>query len=368
MFAIHKTLPSAIRTKSKRGMTLDPTWSCPTSFNVAAEHVTLLHGEGGRASRDFLRKFIHSRFPPRESALFDASRLPALSGAMAFTTDSFVVSPLFFPGGDIGKLAVIGTANDLAVTGARPLWLSLALIIEEGFSLATLERILDSIVVTAETVGVQVVTGDTKVVPKGCADGLFINTTGIGQCLPGFVSDSRALTPGDVLLVSGPIGQHGLAVLATRERFEMQSPLVSDCGSLWPVVHALYDAGIPCRALRDATRGGVAAVLHEWAADCGYSLGVDQQQIPVTAEVRGLSELLGMDPLFVANEGTMLVAVPEAAADQAIQVLRSVPISQHAQRIGRVEPKSIVPVSIRRTLSRPIPLDEPLGALLPRIC
>lgn len=344
------------------------TWHCPTNLGPGTDRVSLLHGEGGRGSRDFVQKLILQRFP-QVAGMADAMRLPKVSGALAFTTDSFVVTPLFFPGGDIGKLAVIGTANDLAVAGARPQWLSLSLIIEEGFSIATLEQILDSVVESAKVCGVQIVTGDTKVVPKGCADGLFINTSGIGECLPGFVSDAKTITPGDVLLVSGPIGQHGLAVLATREGFEMQSPMVSDCGALWPAVLALHQTGVPCKALRDATRGGVAAVLHEWAADSGCSLRIDQKQIPLSNEARGLSELLGMDPLFVANEGTMLVAVPESFVDEALRALRSVPISQHAQRIGQVESKkSNVPVSVLRTFARPVPLDEPQGAILPRIC
>ncbi len=345
-----------------------PTWHCPTNTGVGSDRVSLLLGEGGRGSRDFLRQQITGRFPKVHAAFADAVHLPNVPGRLAFTTDSFVVSPLFFPGGDIGKLAVIGTANDLAVSGAKPRWLSLSLIIEEGFSIKVLEQILDSIAATAELVGMQVVTGDTKVVPAGCVDGLFINTSGIGECVPGFVSNTSTLAPGDVLLVSGPVAQHGLAVLATRERFEMHSPLVSDCGSLWPAVQTLIEAQIPFKALRDATRGGVAAVLHEWAADCGHSLCVDQNQFPLTDEVRGLSELLGMDPLFIANEGTMLVAVPEIYVEPALTALRAVRISQDAARVGRVEPKSIVPVSVRRTLSRPVPLDEPMGALLPRIC
>lgn len=344
------------------------TWHCPTNTGVGSDRVSLLHGEGGRSSRDFLRQKILTRFPYVAAALADATRLPRVHGPLAFTTDSFVVSPLFFPGGDIGKLAVIGTANDLAVSGAKPRWLSLSLIIEEGFSLTVLERILDSIANTADLVGMQVVTGDTKVVPTGCADGLFINTSGIGECLAEFTSNAKTLTPGDVLLISGPIGQHGLAVLATRERFEMQCPLVSDCGDLWPAVQALHNAQIPCKALRDATRGGVAAVLHEWAADSNLSLCVDQKQFPLSPEVRGLSELLGMDPLFVANEGTMLLAVPEAFVEQALKALRSVPISKNAARVGWVEAKNIVPVSVLRTFARPVPLDEPMGAVLPRIC
>jgi hydrogenase expression/formation protein HypE len=341
---------------------------CPTSFATQSDRVTLLDGEGGRASRDFLRQRIWGRFAAGAASPSDAAILAGGPGDWAFTTDSFVVSPLFFPGGDIGKLSVIGTANDLSVVGAKPKWMSLSLIIEEGFSLITLDQILDSIADTATNIGVSVVTGDTKVVPTGCADGLFINTSGIGQCRPGITRGSSTLEPGDVLLVSGPIGQHGLAVLATRERFEMHSPLVSDCASLWPAVEALQNAGVPYKALRDATRGGVAAVLHEWANDCGYSLCIEQNLIPISTEVRGLSELLGMDPLFVANEGTMVVAVPEVAVNAALAALHSVSIGRQAQRIGWVEARNMAPVTVLRTFARRIPLDEPLGAMLPRIC
>lgn len=344
------------------------TWLCPTISDTETNRVSLAHGEGGRGSRDFLRQRILSRFPQVAANMADAASLAVGHSRLAFTTDSFVVSPLFFPGGDIGKLAVIGTANDLAVSGAKPMWFSLSLIIEEGFSIAVLDRILDSIAKTADELEVTIVTGDTKVVPRGCVDGLFINTSGVGVSLPGCVSDAKTLQPGDVLLVSGPIAQHGFAVLASREKFEMQSGLTSDCGPLWPAVAALYAANIPAKAMRDATRGGIAAVLHEWATECGHSLCIDQNQVPVTPEVQGMSELLGIDPLFVANEGTMLIAVPESAADSALDVLRSVPISRLSKRIGFVESRQIAPVSVIRTLKRRIPLDEPLGAMLPRIC
>jgi len=343
-------------------------FQCPVPIDQEAG-VTLAQGEGGRASRDFLRRHIVSRFPRLQaSGLNDGACLPTSSGTWVLATDSFVVSPLFFPGGDIGKLAVVGTANDLAMMGARPQWLSLALIIEEAFSLATLDSILDSVAATAEELGVEVVTGDTKVVPRGCADGLFINTSGMGLLMNECANDSRALVPGDVLIVTGPIGQHGMAVMAAREQLGVLGELVSDCGSLWPAVQSLHEAKVPYRALRDATRGGVAAVLHEWAGDCHQTLQIEERSIPVTAAVRGLSEMLGMDPLFVANEGTMVVAVPEDAVQLALDALRQVPISRGAQVIGHVQKRDIAAVTIVRALGRPIPLDEPQGAHLPRIC
>jgi hydrogenase expression/formation protein HypE len=283
------------------------------------------------------------------------------------TTDSFVVSPLFFPGGDIGSLAVFGTVNDLVVSGARPLWLSLAFIIEEGLELDVLSRVLESIAAAAKRVGVEVVTGDTKVVPRGAADRLFINTAGIGE-IRFAPNGPERLREGDRILVTGPIGRHGMAVMTSREGLEFDPPPRSDCAPLVDAVQALYDAGIEVRAMRDATRGGVAAVLHEWAGVCGMSLCVDEPSLPVTAEVRGACEVLGLDPIHVANEGTMVLAVGSDQAEQALAALRAVPVSQGSVCIGQVVPATSAAVIARRVLGQEIPLDEPLGAPLPRIC
>jgi hydrogenase expression/formation protein HypE len=301
------------------------------------------------------------------AALGDAALLEKVNRPLAMSTDSFVVSPMFFPGGDIGTLAVFGTVNDLAVSGARPLWLSLAFIIEEGLPTEVLQRVLDSLAAAARRVGVQIVTGDTKVVPRGAADGLFINTTGVGEVV--FEMDGpQALEVGDEILVSGPIGRHGMAVMTSREGLEFDPPPTSDCGPLVDAVLALQQASIPVRALRDATRGGLAAVLHEWALASHHSLLVDEQTVPVTSEVRGACEVLGLDPIHVANEGTMVVAVPGSATAQALAALRSIPECRGAVRIGEVCSRRLSPVIVRRVLGPEIPLDEPLGAPLPRIC
>ena len=348
-------------------------WQCPRLVDAPAGQVTLLHGEGGRGSRQFLRRWIHSKFSAMESAdghggWSDAARLDSGFASLAFTTDSFVVSPLFFPGGDIGRLSVVGTANDLAMVGARPRWLSLSLLIEEGLPIETLERVLESVRVTAAELSLTVVTGDTKVLPRGGVDQLYLNTSGIGQLLSPEHAPTGVLSPGDELLVSGPIGQHGMAVMSARESLGLSSDLQSDCGSLWPVVAALQAAKIPYKSMRDATRGGLAAVLHEWAEASGLTMAIHERDVPVTAAVRGMAELLGMDPLFVANEGTMVIAVPAGWADRCLAACQTVPISRGAASIGRVTERAQAAVTVVRSLGRPLPLDEPTTPMLPRIC
>lgn len=346
-----------------------PSFTCPTLTVGDVDRVMLAHGEGARLTRRFITERLLSRFrSPVLALLGDAAVLPALSGRIALAADSFVVSPLFFPGGDIGTLAVYGTVNDLAVVGARPLWISLSLIIEEGLPFPVLDQVLNSIAAAATQANVEVVTGDTKVVPRGAVDGLFINTNGIGELIEPAPRGPSSLEPGDQLIITGPIGRHGMAVLAARESFAVDPGPVSDCDSLLPAVDALRRANIPIKAMRDATRGGVAAVLHEWSDACGCTLAVNETLIPVTLEVRGLCELLGLDPLYVANEGTMLVAVPLDFVEPALQALRTTELAARATCIGSVQARGLAPVTIRRALGREQPLDEPSGALLPRIC
>lgn len=333
------------------------------------EKITLAHGEGGRLMRRLLEeRILPALGNPLFAPLGDATRLPQLSAPVAMTTDSFVVAPLLFPGGDIGKLAVYGTVNDLAVSGARPLWLSLAMIIEEGLPMATLERVLASVAEAADRVGVSVVTGDTKVVPHGAADGLFLNTTGVGQIIEPAPTGPASLREGDRLIVSGPIGRHGMAVMCAREGLGFDPPPQSDCAPLIDAVEALRAAKIPVRAMRDATRGGLAAVLHEWAESCGLTLTIEEDRVPVSDDVRGACELLGLDPVHVANEGTMAVAVPGDFAEAAVAALRSVSVSDSAACIGEVGMRGLAPVLMRRGLGRETPLDEPAGSPLPRIC
>ncbi len=343
---------------------------CSLASTPPVDCVSLAHGEGARATRELIARHILPHFGNAQLAsLPDAAALNIATERIAITTDSFVVSPLFFPGGDIGSMAVYGTVNDLAVSGAVPKWLSVALIIEEGFAFSQLDRIIASMSTAAERCGVEVVTGDTKVVPRGAMDGLFINTTGIGELRPDAPGGPNTIQPGDSLIVSGPIGSHGMAVLTAREELALSPPPNSDSGPLQEAVAALLEAiGNGVRAIRDATRGGVSAVLHEWADDCGLTLQLEESLIPVTAEVRGACELPGMDPLYIANEGTMVIAVDPNSEVQALAALRTCPQTRNAVRIGTVQPKTISPVTITRLLGAVQPVDEPTGAMLPRIC
>ncbi len=327
----------------------------------------LAHGEGGRLMRKLLREHIMPILGG--SAVEDAASFTTGAEELAITTDSYVVSPLFFPGGDIGSLAVYGTINDLAVAGAEALCITLSLIIEEGLALEILVRVLQSVAGAARECGVSVLAGDTKVVPRGAADKLFINTTGVGRYRFEKRFSSASVQEGDILLVSGPIGQHGVAVLAARESLDMSPAPRSDCAALHHACTALQGAlGSDLRAMRDATRGGVSAVLHEWADASNKTMMLDESKIPVSDEVRGVCELLGLDPLYVANEGTFVAAVSPTAAAKAIDVLGSLHVSKSAKAIGCVMNKQSSPVVIERMLGVLQPVDEPSGAPLPRIC
>jgi hydrogenase expression/formation protein HypE len=346
-----------------------PPFACPLPAGPEQDRVTLAHGEGGRLSRRLIEEHILPILGNEFLApLGDSAALPHLSGAMAFTTDSFVVSPLFFPGGDIGSLAVFGTVNDLAVAGARPQWLSVALIIEEGTPFAVLAQVLHSIAAAARRAQVRVVAGDTKVVPRGAADGLFITTSGIGELIPPVPPGPASLEPGDELIVSGPIGRHGISILAARENLGFDPPPMSDCGPLVLAVEVLRQAQIPIRSMRDATRGGVAAVLHEWAQASGHTLTVSEASFPVSSEVRGACELLGLDPLHLAGEGTLLLCTPAGFSEAAVEAFRRLPETRSAARIGAVRPRGAAAATVRRILGTEQPLDDPMGIPLPRIC
>ncbi len=343
--------------------------SCPVPNIGDQDVITLAHGEGGKLMRRLIRDRILSTVGNEFlSQLGDATLLPEPKGQHVVTTDSYVVSPLFFPGGDIGSLSVFGSVNDLVAAGAKPLWLSLALIIEEGLPITTLDRIIQSIATASQRSNVQIVTGDTKVVPRGAADGLFINTTGIGELISPQPIGPCGLKPMDQIIATGPIGQHGIAVLTEREGLKFDPSPTSDSAPLIDAAAALHDAGITVRAMRDATRGGVAAVLHEWSEECGLTLTIEESNIPLTPEVRGACELLGLDPIHVACEGTMLVAVDRGDSERAITALKSVSESSGAAIIGEARSKTLAPVTVRRVNGQEIPIDEPLGAALPRIC
>jgi hydrogenase expression/formation protein HypE len=345
-----------------------PGVSCPLPHGPG-ERVLLAHGEGARLTRRLIREVLLGAFDNEFlRPLADASTLPPVDGPLVVTTDSSVVSPLFFPGGDIGKLAVHGSVNDLAVSGAEPLYLTLGLILEEGLPLETLRRVVRSIAEAARACGVPVVTGDTKVVPRGAADGMFLCTTGVGRLRPGAELGPHRVRAGDKLLVSGSIGDHGLAILAAREGLEFESDLRSDTAPLHELVAALLGCGAETRFLRDATRGGVAAVCHELAEATGLGIVLDESALPVSDAARAACELLGLDPLYVANEGKLVAVVAPRSVDAALTCLRRHPLGASAACVGAVSGSVTPPVQVRGVLGTSRGLDEPSGAPLPRIC
>jgi len=342
--------------------------TCPVP-HANEDRILLAHGEGARLTRRLIRELLLETFDNEFlHPLGDGAVLPAMAGQPVLTTDSYVVSPLFFPGGDIGKLAVHGTINDLAVCGAEPLYLSLGLILEEGLPLDVLKQVLHSIREAAQQCRVQVVTGDTKVVPRGAADRLFINTTGLGRLRPGVELGPQHVQPGDQILVSGTIGDHGLAVLSAREGLEFEPPLRSDTAPLHELAAQLLTCCEGVRFLRDPTRGGVSAVLHELVDAGGWSMVLEEASLPVSEPARGACEILGLDPLYVANEGKLLAVVASESAELALACVRGHPLGAAAALIGEVVPESSPQVLVRGRLGVLRVLDEPSGAPLPRIC
>ncbi|WP_329267797.1 hydrogenase expression/formation protein HypE [Streptomyces sp. NBC_01451] len=343
------------------------TIQCPTPKHE--EEVVLLgHGAGGRLTAELLDELVLPALDGAPGPLEDAALLPGYR-ELVMSTDSFVVSPLFFPGGDIGSLAVHGTVNDLAMRGARPLALSVSLIVEEGLPLAELRAVLTSLGKAAQAAGVPVVTGDTKVVGRGAADRLFINTTGVGQ-LHGSLRPSAALArPGDAVLLSGPIGLHGTTVLSTREGLGFESDIASDSRPLHRLVRTLAPIGADIHVLRDPTRGGLAATLNEIARDSSVAVEIEESAVPVPEAVASACDLLGLDPLTVANEGCLVAFVAAGAAGDALAAMRSVDEGSRAVRIGEVLPGGPAGRVTLRTLvgARRI-VDMPLGEQLPRIC
>ncbi|HMO99528.1 MAG TPA: hydrogenase expression/formation protein HypE [Kiritimatiellia bacterium] len=331
--------------------------------------VTLAHGGGGHMMRRLIRDvFVAALGNDTLQSNTDSALLDIPSGRIAFTTDSFVVKPLFFPGGNIGTLAVNGTVNDLAMAGARPRHLSCGLILEEGLPMDTLWRIMLSMKQAADAAGVSIVTGDTKVVDKGKGDGVFINTSGIGELDPALRIGPDAIRPGDVILTNGDIARHGMAILAAREELALEAPIDSDCAPLNHAVAALLQAGIDIHALRDATRGGVASALVEMAQDARREFLIEESAIPVREDVRGACELLGIDPLYVANEGRMVCLVPEEQADAALAILRTCFPDTSPARIGTVQSRDSGRLVLRSLIGAKRMLDLLSGEQLPRIC
>lgn len=334
------------------------------------ERILLAHGGGGQ----LMSRLIHERILPRFqnealSELADAACLTLPPGQVCFTTDSYVVKPLFFRGGDIGKLAVCGTVNDLAVSGARPLALSLALIIEEGLELAVLDRILQSISDAAASNGVRIVTGDTKTVERGSADGIFINTAGIGVRLPHVELGLSKIQAGDRILVSGTMGDHGMTIVSQREGIRFESQLESDCAGLAELTCRLFENAPGIRFMRDPTRGGLAATLNEIVEGSRLSVEIGEAEIPVRPEVRAAADMLGFDVLNAANEGKFVAVVSARATDECLRICRDHPLGANARIIGEVVPMRDAPlVEMRTKIGGRRIVQMPYGRELPRIC
>jgi hydrogenase expression/formation protein HypE len=345
-----------------------PMLNCPLPL-TGGENILLGHGSGGRLSAELVRDIFLPAFSNAALARLDDQAIVSVNGArIAFTTDTFVVKPLFFPGGDIGSLAVHGTINDLAMGGAQPLFLSAAFILEEGFPIADLRRIVDSLQQAAAEAGVQVVTGDTKVVEKGSGDGIFINTSGIGLVPAGLELSADRARPGDRVLLSGPIGEHGIAILAQREGLEFETTIESDSAPLHSLVARMLEVTREFRCFRDPTRGGLSSTCNEIAAQSRAGMELDESAIPVREEVRGACELLGLDPLYVANEGKLVSIVAAERAEAVVAAMRRHPLGAEAAIIGAVTAAHPGLVTMRTSFGTTRVVDMLAGDQLPRIC
>jgi hydrogenase expression/formation protein HypE len=333
------------------------------------EFITLNHGSGGKQTHELVSGIFAKKFRMPEP-LTDSAVLNESGITLAFTTDSYVIDPLFFPGGNIGKLAVCGTVNDLAVSGAIPMYLSASFIIEDGFPLNELEMITDSMAVEAKNAGVKIVTGDTKVVEKGKCDRLFITTAGIGIIMPGseHIAKGRKVKSGDKLIINGPVGNHAVAVLGARNNLNFSSSVISDCSSLNHMIQDLLRECSEIHFMRDLTRGGLAAVLNELAQISGKGISIDEASVPVDDPVKGLCEILGFDPFSLANEGKVLIVVGEENYEEALKILRLDPLGKGSAVIGEIVEEHKVKVVLNTTSGGRRILEMPSGTMLPRIC
>jgi hydrogenase expression/formation protein HypE len=340
-------------------------------MNTGEEKILLSHGNGGRMMHHLIENLFLKYF---ENTILneqtDAAILPVNAPEMAFTTDSFVIDPLFFPGGNIGKLAVCGTVNDLAVSGADPLYISVSFIIEEGFSMKELELIVRSLAEEARKAQVIVVTGDTKVVNKGKCDKLFINTAGIGSVRKKnrLVSKARNFQPGDLIFINGTIGDHGMAVMSARESFNFKTPVISDCASLNHLIRQVLDQSSGVKFMRDPTRGGVATVLNELAGKAGLGIEIDESALPVTRGVTAMCELLGFDPLNIANEGKVLIVADPVEGDHILEIMKKNNLGKQSAIIGRVTSDHPGKVMLKTETGGRRIIDSLTGDPLPRIC
>ncbi|WP_428489448.1 hydrogenase expression/formation protein HypE [Rhodopila sp.] len=341
---------------------------------VVEERINLSHGSGGRAMRRLIEEvFVRAFDNPALNSLEDQATivladLAAFGDRLAFTTDSYVVDPLFFPGGDIGTLAVAGTINDLAMSGARPLFLSCAVVLEEGLPVATLHRVAASMTRMADRAGVKIVTGDTKVVERGAADKMFVNTAGIGMVPTGVSLSAKQARPGDAVIVNGVLGDHGTAILIARNQLALQADIESDCQPLDRLVAAMLAAYPNIRCLRDATRGGVATVLNEFAQSSNVGIRITERDVPLREEVKGACEILGLDPLYLANEGKLVAIVPQDGVDAVLSAMRAHPSGVGAAIIGEVTANRPGMVTMQTIFGGERIVDMLVGEQLPRIC
>jgi hydrogenase expression/formation protein HypE len=353
----------------KAGMPDFSNWSCPLPL-VGYPSIVMGHGGGGKLGNELVEHLFLPAFRnPALENLGDAAVLDLGSGRVAMSTDSFVVQPLFFPGGSIGELAVNGTVNDLAVSGAEPRFLSASFILEEGFPLAQLAAIVEAMAAAAATAGVKIVTGDTKVVERGHGDGCYINTAGVGVLRPGVTVGPDRAQAGDAVLVSGTIGDHGMAIMSVREGLEFESQIRSDCAALNGLIAEVLDAaGADVHAMRDPTRGGLASTLNEIAHSSGVGVEIDEPSLPVRTEVQSACELLGLDPVYVANEGKVVFFVAPSAAERVLEVLRAHPLGRDAARIGQVTAQHPGMLVARTGMGANRVIATQIGEQLPRIC
>jgi hydrogenase expression/formation protein HypE len=341
---------------------------CP-SPHTTQDQILLGHGGGGRLTHQLIERFFLPAFSNDLLAQRHDGAVFELGGTrLAMTTDSYVVQPLFFPGGNIGSLAINGTVNDLAMCGARPLYLSAGFILEEGLPLSHLEAIIESMRLAAAQAGVTLITGDTKVVDRGKADGLFINTTGLGLIEHSLIIAPHRIAPGDQILINGDLGRHGMAIMATREGLNLETVIESDCASLHGLVGELIEAGVEIHCLRDLTRGGLAGALVELAEASCCQFAISETSIPVREDVRGACEILGLDPLYLANEGRFLLIVPEADATRTLELLRRASGGSTASIIGEVVDRNRARVTLKTPLGTTRIVDMMSGEQLPRIC
>ncbi|MDY4105260.1 MAG: hydrogenase expression/formation protein HypE [Oscillospiraceae bacterium] len=330
--------------------------------------VTLAHGAGGKQTSELIDRVFKAHFDNPALTADDAAVLAPPQGRMAMTTDGFIVSPAFFPGGNIGKLSICGTVNDLACMGARPLYLSCAFVIEEGFPMDRLEEIAAAMEKTAREAGVRIVSGDTKVAGKGQVDGVFITTTGVGEILPGVETSGALAKPGDAIIVTGDVGRHGCTILLAREEFGIQADVTSDCAPLWGTVESLLNTTKKIHVIRDATRGGVGTVLYEIAGQSNVGVRLDAPAVPVAPEVQGVCRMLGLEPLYLACEGRLVIIAPKEEAPALVETLRQGKYSRNAAIIGEITADHPGRVVMTTEIGAQTVLPQPGGELLPRIC